>query len=88
MKRLMITWGILAASAALTAADWPMWGGAPNRNMVSSMTGVPSQWDTKTGKNVKWMAKLGSQSYGNPVVANGVLYVATRSKLIAIVEKK
>jgi len=82
MKRLIITWGILAASAALTAADWPMWGGTPNRNMVSSMTGVPTQWDVKTGKNVKWMAKLGSQSYGNPVVANGVVLVGTNNEVL------
>jgi len=82
MKRLIITWGILAASAALTAADWPMWGGTPNRNMVSSMTGVPTQWDVKTGKNVKWMAKLGSQSYGNPVVANGVVLVGTNNEAL------
>ena len=80
MKRLIITFGILAASAALSATDWPMWGGAPNRNMVSSMTGLPSQWDTKSGKNVKWMAKLGSQSYGNPVVANGVVLIGTNNE--------
>jgi outer membrane protein assembly factor BamB len=80
MKRLIITLGILAASAAISAADWPMWGGAPNRNMVSSMTGAPTQWDVKSGKNVKWMAKLGSQSYGNPVVANGVVLVGTNNE--------
>jgi outer membrane protein assembly factor BamB len=82
MKRLIITFVILAASAALSATDWPMWGGKPNRNMVSPMTGLPSQWDTKTGKNVKWMAKLGSQSYGNPVVANGVVLVGTNNEAL------
>src|SRR5262245_12006203 len=47
--------------------DWPMWGGTPDRNMVSNMKGLPTEWDIKTKKNVKWVAKLGSQSYGNPV---------------------
>ena len=43
-------------------------GGAPNRNMmVPTMKGIPTTWDIKTRKNVKWMAQLGSQSYGNPV---------------------
>ena len=46
--------------------DWPMWGGTPDRNMVSSMKGLPTEWDVKTKKNVKWVAELGSQSYGNP----------------------
>ena len=46
--------------------DWPMWGGTPDRNMVSSMKGLPTTWDVKTKKNVKWVAELGSQAYGNP----------------------
>jgi outer membrane protein assembly factor BamB len=62
--------------------DWPMWGGTPERNMVSSMKGIPTSWDIKTNKNVKWMAKLGSQSYGNPVVAGGQVYVGTNNELV------
>jgi outer membrane protein assembly factor BamB len=64
------------------AGDWPMWGGSPVRNMVSPMTGLPTSWDIKAGKNVKWVAKLGSQSYGNPVVANGVVLVGTNNELL------
>src|SRR5688572_12797457 len=47
--------------------DWPMWGGAPDRNMVSGQKGLPTEWDVKTKRNVKWTAALGSVSYGNPV---------------------
>ena len=39
--------------------DWPMWGGSPERNMVSKMKGLPVGWDVKTKKNVKWVAQLG-----------------------------
>ena len=59
--------------------DWPMWGGTPDRNMVSKQKGMPTTWDIKTGKNVKWVAKLGSQSYGNPVVGGGVVLVGTNN---------
>ena len=62
--------------------DWPMWGGTPDRNMVSPMTGIPVSWDIKTKKNVKWMAELGSQSYGNPVVAGGQVYAGTNNELV------
>src|SRR6188768_1024502 len=62
--------------------DWPMWGGTPDRNMVSKMTGLPAEWDVKTKKNVKWMAELGSQSYGNPVVAGGMVFVGTNNELL------
>jgi len=79
MKDVIIAAGVLLASASV-AADWPMWGGTPGRNMVSTLTGMPSQWDVKTGRNVKWMAELGSQSYGNPVVANGVVLVGTNNE--------
>jgi hypothetical protein len=46
--------------------QWPMWGGTPDRNMYSSMQGIPTAWDLKTKKNIRWMAELGSQTYGNP----------------------
>jgi len=62
------------------SGDWPMWGGTPDRNMVSSMQGIPSSWDVKTGKNVKWVAGLGSQTYGNPTVAGGVVLVGTNNE--------
>jgi outer membrane protein assembly factor BamB len=60
--------------------DWPMWGGTPDRNMVSNMKGAPTDWDYKLKKNVKWVAKLGSQSYGNPVVADGKVFVGTNNE--------
>lgn len=73
-------WFIVLASDPGTG-DWPMWGGTPDRNMISSMKGIPTSWDIKSGKNVKWMAQLGSQSYGNPVVAGGQVYVGTNNEL-------
>jgi outer membrane protein assembly factor BamB len=71
--------GTLGASDPGTG-DWPMWGGTPDRNMVSSMKGLPTDWDVKTRKNVKWVAALGSQSYGNPVVAGGMVFVGTNNE--------
>ncbi len=59
--------------------DWPMWGGSPDRNMVSAQKGLPTEWDVKTKKNVKWIATLGSTSYGNPVVAGGMVFVGTNN---------
>jgi outer membrane protein assembly factor BamB len=79
---------VLAATARPTrlgasdpgTGDWPMWGGTPDRNMVSNMKGLPLDWDIKTKKNVKWVAELGSQSYGNPVVASGMVFVGTNNE--------
>ena len=62
------------------SGDWPMWGGTPDRNMVSNMKGLPTTWDVKTKKNVKWVATLGSQTYGNVVVSGGMVFVGTNNE--------
>ncbi|HWQ33265.1 MAG TPA: PQQ-binding-like beta-propeller repeat protein [Blastocatellia bacterium] len=82
---LVIAAGALCSGRLVSASDpgggdWPMWGGTPDRNMVSNMKGLPTEWDVRTGKNVKWVASLGSQSYGNPVVAGGQVYVGTNNE--------
>ncbi len=92
MTRGLRTLALAAAATALLSAspyaghppttDWPMWGGTPDRNMVSFMKGIPTSWDVQTGRNVKWVASLGSQSYGNPVVAGGVVLVGTNNELV------
>src|ERR1700686_3102630 len=74
-----VTIGLIASDPGI--GDWPMWGGTADRNMVSSQH-VLTSWDVKTGKNVKWVAQLGSQSYGNPVVAGGQVYVGTNNELV------
>jgi outer membrane protein assembly factor BamB len=77
--------GVLFCLAVLASApagsDWPMWGGTAERNMVSAMRDLPVSWDLEKKQNVKWTAKLGSQTYGNPVVAGGQVYVGTNNEL-------
>jgi outer membrane protein assembly factor BamB len=82
MNRIALVSLLVWASITAVSADWPMWGGTPSRNMVSPMKGLPASWDIKTGKNVKWVAELGSQSYGNPTVGNGVVVVGTNNELL------
>ena len=73
---------IIMTTLQLTADDWPMWGGRANRNMVSLETGIPRTWNIDDGTNIKWVAELGSQSYGNPVIADGKVYVGTNNELL------
>ncbi len=61
------------------AADWSMWGGSPDRNMVSSERNIPAEWDIEGKKNIKWVAKLGTYTYGSPVVGGGKIYVGTNN---------
>jgi outer membrane protein assembly factor BamB len=74
------------------AADWPQWGGRNSRNMYSPQHGLPDSFgkiDFKPGtdeistnavKNLKWIAKLGSQSYGNVTVAGGKVFIGTNNE--------
>src|SRR5437588_12198873 len=71
---------LLMTGAMLRAEDWPMWGRTPQRNMVSPDKNPPTDWDVSTGKNVLWSAALGSKSYGNPVIANGIVTIGTNNE--------
>lgn len=66
-------------SAKAKKGDWPMWGGSPDRNMVSGETGIPSKWHVDNHVNIKWTAPLGSQTYGNPAISKGRIFVGTNN---------
>ena len=74
--------GVTSLAPAARAEDWPMWGRTPDRNMVSPEKGAPTEWswDGEKGENIKWSAALGSQSYGNPTVSNGLVFVGTNNE--------
>lgn len=69
----------LISSLKVGAKDWPMWGGTSSRNNTPDGKGIATKWDVESGENIKWKANLGSQTYGNPVVANGKVYVGTNN---------
>jgi hypothetical protein len=69
---------VLALSPVLHADDWPMMGGRPDRNMVSSEKGLPLEWDAgATTKNIKWSADLGDVTYGSPVISGRRVFIGT-----------
>jgi outer membrane protein assembly factor BamB len=99
---MRLSWFISLAIAMISAyspavrgetpsADWPQWGGSPQRNNSPEGRNIPTTWsigkidyrtgawDSSTAKNVKWVAKLGSQSYGNPVVGDGKIFMGTNN---------
>ena len=77
--------------STIGAAEWNQWGGSPQRNNTPAATNLPIEWETgefdydtgvwdpATSKNVAWVAALGSQSYGNQVLAGGQVYVGTNN---------
>ncbi len=67
------------ASLPLMPQDWPMWGGTPQRNMASAIKSLPEFWDIQSGKNIRWKAQIGSTSNGNPVVAEGKIFLGTNN---------
>lgn len=71
----------MAVTVSYVAADWPMWGGTPGRNMISNVKNVSIDFDLQKGKDGKviWQQGLGSQTYGNPVVSDGKVFVGTNN---------
>ncbi len=71
-----------AASKNITG-DWPMWGGDPSRNMVNLTTpvsiGFEPALEAAKGKKLVYTARLGSQTYGNPVIAGGRVFVGSNN---------
>jgi hypothetical protein len=91
-KNLLLSLALFTSSTScLFAADWPMWGRDGSRNMVSDEKGITFDFspgemgddevvDMKTTKNVKWVAKLGSQAYGNVTIGNNRVFVGTNNE--------
>ncbi|MEK9772816.1 MAG: PQQ-binding-like beta-propeller repeat protein [Opitutae bacterium] len=86
-------------SALLCGEDWPSWGKDHSRNMVSSETGITFEFtpgelnedesvDLGTAQNVKWVAKLGSQAYGNVTIGEGKVLVGTNNETMRDPKKK
>ena len=74
----MLLCGLLPVFAA-RAGDQPQWGQGFTRNMVSAETGLVDDFDPATGKNVKWVASLGSETWSTPVVAQGRVFIGTNN---------
>ena len=61
------------------------------KNNVPGVKNAPTEWnigkfDRRTGEwdntkaiNINWYGNLGSQTYGNPVIAGGQVYVGTNN---------
>ena len=78
--------------AAPQGEDWPTWGRDSTRNMVGNASNLPvevnpgemndetEEIDLSTAKNIRWVIKLGSQSYGNVSVGNGKVFAGTNNE--------
>ncbi|MBE0541273.1 MAG: PQQ-binding-like beta-propeller repeat protein [Verrucomicrobia bacterium] len=91
-EKLTVLASLLLLSSPVQSADWPQWGGQSIRNMYSPAKGLPDAFgeikfkpgsdevNTNGMKNLRWVAKLGSQSYGNVTVAGGKVFVGTNNE--------
>ncbi len=92
MKYPVLALVAFAATPSVLLADHPDWGQGPTRNMVSDGKNAPvdidpgkkikgkEEVDMATTKGLKWTARLGSQAYGTPTIANGKVLVGTNNE--------
>jgi len=69
----------LVIISAVNADDQQQWGQRYSRNMVSDETGLPETFDPATGKNIKWVAELGTETYSTPIVSGGRVLIGTNN---------
>ena len=81
-----------AETVSSNGQDWPVWSGNGDGNLYSPEKGIAQSFepgkfkkgteeiDMGTTTNVKWVAKLGSQAYGNTTVSNGKVFVGTNNE--------
>lgn len=78
-------------NAPAKTTEWRQWGRTPERNMVGFADNLPETFepgeiqddesvDLSTTENVLWVTKLGSQTYGNPTIADGRIYIGTNNQ--------
>ena len=82
---------VLTAISPPARGDWPQAGGSPARNNVAQAQGLPVEWqvgkfEPKThrwldspDKQIRWVARLGSESFGSPAVAGDKVFCATNN---------
>jgi outer membrane protein assembly factor BamB len=80
-----------AQNPTVKPGDWNQWGGTSLRNNTPVAEGIVTDWDPgkfdrktgawkpETAKNIKWVGALGSQTYGNTVVASGKVWLGTNN---------
>lgn len=89
---LSLALGLCGMLGAAQGGDWAQWGGGQHRNMLTEEKNLPVHFipgrkkdgteeiDMATTQNVKWVAKLGSQTYGNPVISGGKVFIGTNNE--------
>ena len=91
MRNVVLSIVLAVWFPAFAAADSSQLGGSPARNNAPETGALPTEWniggfDWRTGdwrpggaENILWVARLGSQTYGTPIVAGGRIFVATNN---------
>jgi outer membrane protein assembly factor BamB len=51
----------------------------PTQMPTPSSGVIPTRWDVEKKENIRWAARLGTQTYGGPVVAGGKVFVGTNN---------
>jgi outer membrane protein assembly factor BamB len=69
----------LAAASGPAGSDRPQWGERWSRNMVSTEKGLAESFNPAAGANIRWAAKLGSETHATPVIAGGRVFIGTNN---------
>jgi outer membrane protein assembly factor BamB len=78
-RTLAVLAAVLAGPAARPAAPPPDRETAWTRNPVSAERGLPDTFDPASGRNIKWVVPLGTETHATPLVAEGGIFIGTNN---------
>jgi len=65
-----------ALPAAAAAEEWPSWRG-PRGDGSSLETGLPTDWDGPTGRNIRWKTAIPGTGHASPIVWGDRIFVVS-----------
>jgi outer membrane protein assembly factor BamB len=71
---VLLTTLVAAIPSASAQSNWPQWRG-PDRNGVSSESGIPIEWSES--KNVLWKTAIAGRGHSSPVVWGNRIFLTT-----------
>jgi len=80
--RAEVAWALERITGEAPGFPAPLPAAAAAVSPLTEVTATPAgnppvDWDPATGRNIRWSARLGNDTFGRPVFADGRVYVGT-----------
>lgn len=76
MRLALFALAFLFATQTSQSENWPGWRG-PRGDGTSNETGLPTEWDVESGKNIAWKVPIPGEGHASPIVWDDAIFVVS-----------